>query len=202
MSWSLAGEYFEVCSCDILCPCITSSMLGPADNDRCRVPLICHVERGEKDGVRLDGLSFVLVIDSPAVMADGGWRVALYLDERADEAQRAALGDILSGQAGGPPEALGGLIGELLGVKFVPIRFDAADGNRRAEIPGILEFEAEPVRNPTTDEVLEITGTIHPMGANLPIARGVRARFDDPDYGLTFDNEGKNGHIREFAWAA
>jgi hypothetical protein len=202
MSWHLRGDYFENCSCDILCPCITSSMQGPADTERCRVPLICHVEDGEKDGVRLDGLSFVLVVDSPAVMAEGGWRVAIYIDERADDAQREALQTILSGAAGGPPEALGALLGEVLGVKFVPMRYETRNGTRRFEVPGIMEVEVELVRNPATNEVISVTNTVHPMGADLPIARGLVGRYDDPDFGLAFDNTGKNGHAREFAWSA
>jgi len=200
MAWRLSGEYFENCSCDILCPCITSSMLGPADYDYCRVPLVLHIDEGEKDGVSLDGLNAIMVIDSPAVMADGGWRVALYIDERADGDQRAALSEILSGGAGGPPEALGPLIGELLGVKYVPIHYAAQNGHKRVDVPGIMEFEIDPVTNPETGEVLEITGTIHPMGSNLPIAVGVKGVYDDADYGLSFDNTGKNGHFREFAW--
>jgi hypothetical protein len=200
MSWRLVGEYFEVCSCEILCPCLTSSMAGPADYDRCQVPLIMHVDSGEKDGVGLDGLNFILVVDSPAVMGEGGWRVAVYIDERADESQRAALGEILSGEAGGPPAALAPLIGEQLGVKFVPINFVSVNGNKRVEVPGIMEFEVEPVTNPETGEVLEIRGTIHPMNSNLWLGRGVRASYSD--HGLSFDNTGKNGHFREFSWAA
>ncbi|MER3408556.1 MAG: VldV [Thermoleophilia bacterium] len=201
MSWRLAGEYFENCNCDVLCPCITSSMAGPADNERCQVPLVMHIERGEKDGVSLDGLNAILLIDSPAVMGEGGWRVAVYIDETADESQRQALGDILSGAAGGPPEALAPLIGEVLGVKYVRIEYQVANGNRSVRVPGIMDFEVEPVTNPGTGETLEITGTIHPMGSSLPIARGVRGMYSDPDYGLSFDNTGKNGHFRAFAWA-
>ena len=85
MTWQLRGEYLENCNCDILCPCITSSLQGPADNERCYVPLAMHISEGHRDGVRLDGLNAVLVVDSPAVMGEGGWRVAVYLDERADE---------------------------------------------------------------------------------------------------------------------
>jgi hypothetical protein len=200
MAWHLSGEYFENCSCEILCPCITSSMAGPADYERCQVPLIMHIDQGEKDGVRLDGLNAILLIDSPQVMADGNWRVAVYLDERADESQRAALGEILSGAAGGPPEALAPLIGEQLGVKFVPIHYEAKNGRKRVDVPGIMEFEVEPVTNPDTGEVIEVTNTIHPMGSNLPTARGVKGFYDDPDIGISFDNTGKNGHFREFAW--
>jgi len=200
MAWQLTGEYFENCSGDILCPCITSSMQGPADTERCLVPLVCHVREGSFDGVSLDDLSFIMVVDSPAVMGEGGWRVALYLDERADQSQQEALGAILSGQQGGPPEMLAPLIGEMLGVKTVPIRYESNGTRKRVEVPGIMEFEVEGVTNPMTGEVLEVTNTIHPMGANLPIARGTKGVYNDPDYGLAFDNTGKNGHYREFAW--
>ena len=157
MSWKLDGEYFENCSCEILCPCITNSMQGPADYERCQVPLIMHIDKGEKDGVSLDGLNAILLIDSPQVMGEGGWRVGLYIDERADEGQRGALGEILSGAAGGPPEMLGPLVGEQLGVKFVPINYESQNGHKRVEVPGIMEFEVEPVTNPETGAVLEVT---------------------------------------------
>ena len=202
MAWQLVGEYFENCSCDVLCPCLTSSMLGPADTERCQVPLVCHVREGSLDDVSLDDLNFVMVVDSPAVMSEGGWRVALSVDERANEAQQQALGAILSGNLGGPPEMLAPLIGEMLGVKSVPIHFEWSPTRKRVEVPGIMEFEVESVTNPATGEVLEITNTIHPMGADLPVATSVKGVYNDPEFGFSFDNTGKNGHYREFAWQA
>ena len=200
MAWHLSGEYFENCNCDILCPCVTSSLQGPADNERCRVPLICHIDEGERDGVSLDGLTFVLVLDTPQVMGEGGWRVATYIDEKADESQREALGAILSGAEGGAPAMLGPLVGENLGVKYVPMTYDSSDGRKRFEVPGIMEFEVEGVYAPESTAVMEVTNVFHPMGSNLPIAKSLKGRYDDPDYGLSFDNTGKNGHFREFAW--
>jgi hypothetical protein len=188
MTWQLRGEYLENCNCDILCPCITSSLQGPADNERCYVPLAMHIAEGHRDDVRLDGLNAVLVVDSPAVMGEGGWRVAVYLDERADESQREALGAVLSGVQ--------------LGVKFVPISFTSDGDRKRVEVPGIMEFEVEGLHAPGSSAVMEIVNVFHPMGANLPVARSITGRYNDPDYGLSFDNTGKNGHFREFAWQA
>jgi hypothetical protein len=201
MAWQLRGEYLENCNCDILCPCITSSLLGPADHERCYVPLVMHISEGYSDGVRLDDLNAILVVDSPAVMASGGWRVAVYLDERADERQREALGAVLSGAHGGPPAMLAGLVGEQLGVKFVPITFTSDGDRKRVEVPGIMEFEVEGLHAPDSP-VMEIVNVFHPMGSNLPIARSVIGRYNDPDFGFSFDNTGKNGHFREFAWQA
>ena len=50
--------------------------------------------------------------------------------------------------------------------------------------------------------VLEVTNTIHPIGADLPIAKSLKGHYDDADWGLSFDNTGKNGHFRAFNWAA
>ena len=202
MAWQLKGEYLENCNCDILCPCITSSSLGPADNERCYAPLAIHISEGHSDGVRLDGLNAVLVVDSPAVMGDGGWRVAVYIDERADETQREAFGAVLSGAQGGPPGMLAALVGEQLGVKFVPISFTSDVNRKRVEVPGIMEFEVEGLHAPNSSGVMEIVNVLHPMGTNLPIARSITGRYSDPDYDLSFDNTGKNGHFREFSWQA
>ena len=86
-------------------------------------------------------------------------------------------------------------------VKQKPINYESKNGNKRVEVPGIMEFEIEPVTNPETGAVIEVTNTIHPMGSNLPIAKSLKGHYSDDDFGLAFDNTGKNGHFREFAWS-
>lgn len=202
MSWSIHGEYLENCNCTVLCPCITSSLQAPADHDRCVLPLAVHVESGSADGISLDGLGAVLVCDTPQVMSEGGWRVVVYIDERADDAQREALAAILSGARGGPPAMLAGFVGELLGVKYVPVQW-SADGDRRAvAIPGILDIEVEGLRAPQTDGVITIANVMHPMGSDLAVAQSTRGTYAD-DMGIApFDHTGLNGNYRAFDWAA
>ena len=69
--------------------------------------------------VNLDGLSVAAWLHSPGELTGGGWRLALYIDERANEAQTAALTKIYGGEVGGHPAVLAGLVGELMGVKSV-----------------------------------------------------------------------------------
>ena len=38
------------------------------------------------------------------------------------------------------------------------------------------------------------------MGTDLPIAKSLIGKYNDPDYDFAFDNTGKNGHYREFVW--
>jgi hypothetical protein len=69
--WRLEGTYFENCNCDMVCPCTTSGLTAPADNDRCDVFLVFHVDSGDVDGVNVSGLSVGMVADTPALMNSG-----------------------------------------------------------------------------------------------------------------------------------
>lgn len=142
MGFTVEGDYFETCTCDVSCPCI---WLKPADRDACDVMLAWHVRAGQLDGVDLAGLNAVMVVHAPKQMTDGGWRVALYLDDRATPAQAEALGAVFSGGAGGHLAALGPLIGEVAGVTSAAIGFDRSSGSLRAQVSDVLSMEAEEI---------------------------------------------------------
>ena len=69
------------------------------------------------------------------------------------------------------------MIGEQLGVKFVPIAYEVTP-HSRAGVPGIMAFEVEGIR---ARQPVEIANVGHPMGSSLPIAKSVKGRYDDPD---------------------
>ena len=202
MSWQIRGEYFENCNCDILCPCLTSSMQGPGDGDngRCQVPMICHIAEGSFNDVSLNGLNFVMMIDAPAIMSQGNWRTCLYIDENAGEEQRQAIQEILSGRHGGVPAMLANLIGERAGVKYVPISFDVDGLKWRSTIPGIMDFEIEGLTTADSDQPMTMINIHHPMGDSLPVAKSLKGEYEDADFGMSFSNTGKNGHYRDFQW--
>lgn len=158
MGFSVEGDYFETCNCDVSCPCV---WLRPADRDNCDVMLAWHVTRGEKDGVDLSGLNAVMAVHSPKQMTDGGWKVALYLDDRATSEQTEALGAVFSGGAGGHLAALGPLIGEVAGVAPATITFERKNGSLRAEVLGTLSMQAE--------ELQGMDGKTPPIIANPPM---------------------------------
>ena len=83
MAWTLEGTYFENCSCDTICPCAWSAFTAKATHDRCYAMLAFHVDRGNIEGVDVSGLSFAIVVDSPPVMFDGGWKLGDVLDGAA-----------------------------------------------------------------------------------------------------------------------
>ena len=120
MAWSIAGSYFETCSCDVVCPCTASLSLG-ATHDRCKVTLVFNVKDGEVEGTDVSGLTVAAVADTPKVMTDGNWRLGVFIDAAASDEQAEKLGGVFSGALGGPMEALGPLVGENLGVERAPI---------------------------------------------------------------------------------
>ena len=92
MAWHITGTYFENCNCNMVCPCTTSALTMPADNDRCRVVLVFHIDAGEVDGVDVSNLTVAMLADTPPLMADGNWRVGLFMDAAASREQADRLG--------------------------------------------------------------------------------------------------------------
>jgi hypothetical protein len=78
--------------------------------------------------------------------------IAFFLDERANQKQRVALQMIFSGKAGGFMGELSGIIGDVRGLDFAPIKFDIADDLSywSAEIPGKVLAKAEALTGPMT----------------------------------------------------
>ena len=201
MSWKLTADYFENCNCSVICPCIATPDLH-AENEICHAPLISRIVAGEYEGVKLDGLAFVILIESAQVMSQGNWRVGFYVDERADDDQRAALEAIVTGQAGGPPAFIASLTGENLGVKYVPIHFEGEGTHWKAEVPGLLDFEVEAVVTTEGGEPVAVDNIGHPMGSRLPVAKSIRGVMSDSDFGFVYENTGRNGHFNRYSWAA
>jgi hypothetical protein len=140
MSFSVDGDYFEVCNCDVSCNCV---WLGTATQENCNVFLAWHVTSGNKDGIDLSGLNAVMAVHTPKRMTDGGWRVALYLDDRASSEQSQALGAVFSGGAGGYLAGLGPLIGEVAGVEPATITFEKSDGSLHAQVGDALSMSSD-----------------------------------------------------------
>ena len=144
--WSLKGEYFESCNCEILCPCIVRGTNIEPTEGHCDVALAFHIEQGDLNGVSLDGLNFIAANYTPGPMAAGGWTSALYIDERADESQRKALEQILSGDMGGPAERWRAMTENFMGIGYVPIDFQVEGKVHSVAVPGVMDFSVEPRR--------------------------------------------------------
>ena len=202
MAWSLRGTYFENCSCDMVCPCTTSGLTMPADQERCGVMLAFHVSKGEIEGTDVSDKTVIIVADTPPIMAEGNWRVGVIMDASATEEQAQKLGAVFGGQAGGPMAALAPLITEMLGMETAQIEY-VDDGRRHAVKAGsLVDIEIEDFISPLAPDgpVEKLTGIFHPANSTLTIAKATKGAVDA--FGLTFRNDGKNGHSAPFTWAS
>ena len=202
MAWRLTGTYFENCNCNMVCPCSTSGLTMPADNERCRVVLVFHVASGEIEGVDVSNRTIAVLADTPRQMLDGKWRVGVFMDAAASPKQQEKLGAVFSGKLGGPMAGLAPLVGEMLGMEVVPIEYKDDGRRHRVKIGDAAEIEIEDFVPPgsPTGEVSKITGAFHPANSTLTIAKATKARVKA--FGLEFSNDGQNGHSAPFSWAA
>ncbi|WP_427007905.1 DUF1326 domain-containing protein [Pseudarthrobacter sp. H2] len=201
MTWHVEGTYFENCNCNMVCPCTASGQTAPADNERCNVALAFHVDTGDINGVDVGGLTVCVVADTPALMGDGGWKVAVLMDAAASAEQAEALGAVFGGQLGGPMEGLAPLIGEMVGIESLEMAY-ADDGRRhQVRIGSAVEMAVEDFMSPLdhTGRGVKISGVGFPADT-LAAGTASTARVDV--FGMTWDNAGKNSFSAPFAWSA
>ena len=123
--WKASGDWFDVCKCNIACPC---EFAQAPTYEECEGILAYHINKGNYGDITLDGLN-VLAVDSfkgNIWAGDGLTKVslAIFFDEKADEKQREALSMIFSGKAGGFMAEFAKVIGEIRGIEYAPIKFE------------------------------------------------------------------------------
>lgn len=196
--WWAAGLLFENCNCQLLCPAHLS-FRQRCQKDRCVGYWAIHIAEGRCGALPLDGLNAVICNESPPLMIDGEWTQALYLDERADEAQRQALEGILTGRAGGPWAALAGFVSTRLATRSAPIRFQDEGRRKRLWIEGCLDTTVEAIRgaDPAGEAVLaNVFNQIHAPTQVLALGT---TRFRDEH--LSLATTGSHALWSHFSWS-
>jgi hypothetical protein len=193
--WTLEGTYFETCNCETACPCV---FLSPPTEGDCTVLLAWHVDKGRCGDLSLDGLNVALAVHSPGHMAEVKWKAALYLDERASGEQKQALTRIFGGQAGGHLGRIAQHIGEVLGVRSVPIEY-RADGRRRSVRVGeVADATIQAIDGPQGD----VTVAGHPLaispGFPAVASRSEKLRYED--HGYHWEISKRNGFYSPFRY--
>lgn len=200
--WQLTGDYFESCNCDVVCPCLFSPLpplTSKPTQGACEVAFGFHVDQGRYGDVSLDGLNVALTARTPGPMAEGDWSVALYLDERASTEQQGALQTIFTGASGGPMANLAPLISHVLGAKTVAITFTKDGKHRSVEIPGTMHMSVHAAPAMVPDQEIWAQNA-HPFAPAVALA----VSDEDStwvDYGMHWDNSGKNGHYAPINWS-
>lgn len=155
IDWYLEGPSYGNCNCDWACPCQFESL---PTHGNCRGFEALRVDKGHFGDVRLDGLYAAQFYAWPGAIFEGKGEIQSVIDERADEAQRDALLNILSGKHTNEAathwwvfHAMSDTIHTPL---FKPFDFDVDIEKRSARvvIPGVVESLGSPIRSPATGD--------------------------------------------------
>ena len=162
--WTLHGREFANCNCSYGCPCQFNAL---PTHRQCEAVAAMRVDTGHFGDVKLDGLNWVALFHWPGAVHEGNATCQAIIDERANEKQRDALLQILSGQASEEGstfiQVFASTVTKALEPLFKPIEFLVDIPRRKATIhvPGLIDTGVEPIRN-------AVTGEEHRVSVSLP----------------------------------
>ena len=157
--WLFKSETYDNCNCAVNCGCQFNL---PSTHGYCQSAFVGHIVEGHFNDTALAGLNWAALYKWPGEIKDGNGKRQIVIDERADEAQRAALETILSGGACEPVSNLFAVFdttcSESCKTLFLPFHLEADLERRTAtvDIPGIMRSRGRPIINEFTGEPFHI----------------------------------------------
>lgn len=151
-NWRLEGEWMKNCICAYGCPCDFNAR---PTHGECKGFAGMRITKGYFEDIKLDGLSFFIVVQFPGALHEGNGQAQPIIDERADDAQRDALLKIMSGEysdEGTLFHIFSLIVTRTHDPIFAPVsmEFDQEARNARLDVRGALESRVEPIKNPVT----------------------------------------------------
>lgn len=195
-NWKVEGNYFESCTCENLCPCI---LLKDPTIGYCEAIVGWHIENGHCGDVNLDGINVGVWLHAPGNLTKGNWRLALYVDESASDAQFNAICSLWSGEGGGHLSVIASLVSEVISAKKAKISFESTGTKKHLVIDGVGENEMYPMEGEDGKPVIV---TNHPLavapGNPVVVHESKRARYHDN--GIEWYQSGKAGLASPFQY--
>jgi hypothetical protein len=130
LSAAVSGDYIEVRSADVYTgPCFANSQV---DLEGKQAILAWRIQKGSWQGVNLDGLSVLAVVQARATLGDPYHnpypaKAILILDERANAAERRALEGLVRSEAGK-------LVSDIVRVEAAPIQLSVGLGDDHGKV--------------------------------------------------------------------
>ena len=150
--WRMAGDEVVCCNCAWGCPCQFNAL---PTHGRCEALIAMRIRTGQYGNTKLDGLAYAAAWWWPGPIHEGNGMVRAAIEEPATPEQRAALLAIMSGKEGGALfEIFSSTVTKIFDPLFVSIEFETDREQRRARlnVPGLGDFQTEPITNPVTGE--------------------------------------------------
>jgi hypothetical protein len=197
--YRLKADAVEACNCQNGCNC---QFGGFPNEGKCEFIIGWLVKDGRFGDVSLTGMRAVIAAKYPRAIHEGKGHVVLFVDERATEEQAQAFATILSGKVGGMPwEALAGTVARFEGPIRKPVQIAVAGEKSTVHVPGHIELQLTPFKNPVTGEEKEVH-IVYPKGgffwndAKIATTTTMRAKYGD----LTLEWPQKYASAAEVNW--
>jgi hypothetical protein len=166
-TWTLKGDWFDVCSCNIACPC---EFAQPGTDGRCQGVLCYRITEGQFGDTDMSGLNVVVIIRLEGNLWENQTSAiaGLLVDDRATPPQLEAIQAIFSGAAGGWMGKFASVIGEFRGVEIAPIRAEVSEdlSSWSVEVTGKVRASAVALTGPTSDPNKRVQ-LINPPGSEV-----------------------------------
>lgn len=177
--WEIHGQELNNCNCDAGCPCQFMSL---PTYGNCEFVGAFRWDSGFYGDVDLAGTVTAMLVQFPGAIHEGNGTIQLVIDDSASPAQRDALERIMSGQDTHEMATMFWMLNAMSSTRletvFKPIALEIDMENRtgRCTIPGVVEMETYPIRNP-------VTGEPHRIRIDLP--HGFEFRVSEVAQGTT-----------------
>lgn len=196
--WSIKGELILNCNCSVFCPCVVSLGQHPPTEGHCQGWAGVRIDKGKYGKINLAGLNVAILLEIPERMGRGNWTVALYVDERASDAQFDALTEIFSGKAKGTTGLFSILVGTFLGAVRAAVTYETEGKRRRLTVPKKILGEVEPIEGAKPGAEVKIVNTQYWIGPEVTVAHATKSRVRA--FGRVWDFVGRSAEICPIDW--
>jgi hypothetical protein len=197
-NWSLEGELILNCNCTVFCPCVVSLGKHPPTEGYCQAWAGVRIDRGQSGDVSLSGLNVGMLLDIPGRMERGNWTLALWIDERADDAQFEAIEAIFSGARRGTTGLFKLLVGTYLGAERAPVEFVTDGETRSLSVGRYIQGAVAPISGQRAGEEVAIVNSQYWMGPEVTVAEASKGRVRA--FGRVWNFEGRSAEICQVRW--
>ena len=199
----LRGTYFESCTCETICPCLL--LLDPTQG-YCKAFLTWNIEKGHVGNVDVSGLNVSMWLNAPQNLLKGQFEMAVYVDERANNAQFEALKEAYHGAYGGHLGVIAslgkgaeGAPREYLPTKRAKITYMVNSPTRHVIVEGIAENKMEQLGGAAGRPVM-VHDTPLAVAPPYPITVSKASKLTYNDHGISHSWEGGNGLSSPFVY--
>ena len=202
VEWEMQGVEYVNCNCAWGCPC---QFNGPPTHGNCCAAGFIQIETGHFGDLPLDGLRWGFTAAWPAAIHLGNGKFQTIIDERANPLQRKAIETVSHGGEIEPGslvwQVYSTTVKEFLPTLYKPINLtiDLAARTAKVSVPGLVEGQAESIRNPKTNAPHQVRMTL-PTGFEFTESEVVNGR-SKASGAIPLNLDGSHAQLGRIHWS-